>query len=226
MEEAARLLLAAEHPMLMVGDNVSVADAQPEAAAVAEALGAPMFECYASEFNVSARHPLYVGSVNFVTPGPVRATLEGCDVLLVAGAPLFRLIFPEPDTTPLPAGTTVIQIDLDAWELGKNITPAMAVLADPKAALAELAEQIRRLRTPAQARVAEERAAQIGERTKAQRGRTGRTRRRAGTPCPSARPASCTRSGTRYRMTPWCSPKPSPTRSISRRPSLRPSPAG
>jgi benzoylformate decarboxylase len=171
MEDAARRLLAAEHPMVMVGDNVAVADAQPEAAAVAEALGAPIFECYASEFNVSARHPLYVGSVNFVTPGPVRAILESCDALLVAGAPLFRLIFPEPDTTPLRAGTTVIQIDLDAWELGKNITPAMAVLADPKAALAELAEQIRRLRTPAQARVAEERAARIGERTKAQRAR-------------------------------------------------------
>jgi benzoylformate decarboxylase len=171
MEAIARRLLAAEHPMVMVGDNVAVADAQAEAALVAEALGAPIFECYASEFNVSARHPLYVGSVNFVTPGPVRAALEGCDTLLVAGAPLFRLIFPEPDTTPLPAGTTVLQIDLDAWELGKNITPAMAVLADPRAALAELAEQIRRLRTPAQARVAEQRAAAIGARTKAQRGR-------------------------------------------------------
>jgi benzoylformate decarboxylase len=171
MEAIARRLLAAEHPMVMVGDNVAVADAQAEAALVAEALGAPIFECYASEFNVSARHPLYVGSVNFVTPGPVRAALEGCDTLLVAGAPLFRLIFPEPDTTPLPAGTTVLQIDLDAWELGKNITPAMAVLADPRAALAELAEQIRRLQTPAQARVANERAAAIGARTKAQRGR-------------------------------------------------------
>jgi benzoylformate decarboxylase len=171
MEEAARLLLAAEHPMVMVGDNVAVADAQGEATAVAEALGAPIFECYASEFNVSARHPLYVGSVNFVTPGPARAALESCDVLLVAGAPLFRLIFPEPETTPLRAGTKVIQIDLDAWELGKNITPTLAVLADPRAALAELAEQVARLRTPDQARRAEARAARIGERTRAQRGR-------------------------------------------------------
>jgi benzoylformate decarboxylase len=171
MEEAARLLLAAEHPMVMVGDNVSVADAQAEAAALAEALGAPIFECYASEVNVSTRHPLYLGSINFVSPGPVRATLERCDALLVAGAPLFRMIFPEPDATPLRAGTTVIQIDVDPWELGKNITPAMAVLADPRAALAELAEQVRRLQTPAQKRVAEERTAAIGERTKAQRAR-------------------------------------------------------
>jgi benzoylformate decarboxylase len=171
MEEAARLLLAAERPMVMVGDNVSVADAQGEAAAVAEALGAPIFECYASEFNVSSRHPLYVGSINFVSPGPVRAMLEPCDVLLVVGAPLFRLIFPEPDATPLRTGTKVIQIDLDTWELGKNLTPTMALLADPKAALGELAEQIHRVRTPAQGRVADERRTHIGERINAQRGR-------------------------------------------------------
>jgi len=85
--EAARLLLAADRPMLMLGDSIALAGAQAEAAAVAESLGAPIFECYASDFNISAKHPLYLGAVNFVVPGPVRATLAGCDALLVAGAP-------------------------------------------------------------------------------------------------------------------------------------------
>jgi benzoylformate decarboxylase len=171
MAEVARLLLAAARPMVMAGDSIALAEAQAELAAVAEALGAPIFECYASEFNVSSKHPLYVGSVNFVSPGPVRAALEGCDALLVAGAPLFRLIFPDPEQSPLPAGCRVVQIDIDGAELGKNFTPDLALLADPRAALAELAEQIRRQRTPAQAAVAEARAAQIGERTRAQRAR-------------------------------------------------------
>lgn len=171
MAEVARVLLAAERPMVMAGDSVALAEAQAEVAAVAEALGAPIFECYASEFNVSAKHPLYLGSVNFVTPGPVRAALEGCDALLVAGAPLFRLIFPDPERSPIPAGCTVVQIDIDGAEIGKNFTPALALLADPKAALAELAEQMRRGRTPGQARAAEARAAAIGDRTRAQRAR-------------------------------------------------------
>jgi benzoylformate decarboxylase len=171
MADVAKRLLAAERPMLMVGDSVALAEGQAEVAALAEVLGAPVFECYASEFNVSTRHPLYLGSVNFVVPGPVRATLEGCDALLVVGAPLFRLIFPDAERSPLPAGCTVMQIDIDAWEIGKNVTPAIAVQADPKAALAELAEQVRRLRTPAQASTAEARALAIGERTRAQRAR-------------------------------------------------------
>jgi benzoylformate decarboxylase len=177
--EAARLLLRADRPMVMAGDSVALADAQPELAAVAEALGAPIFECYASDFNVSAKHPLYLGSINFVGPGPVRTMLEGCDALLVAGAPVFRLLFPEPDRSPIPPGCPVIQIDIDAWEIGKNVTPTLGLLADPRAALAELAEQITRRRTPDQARVAGARAATIGERTRARRARYWEEARKA-----------------------------------------------
>src|SRR4029077_19481531 len=62
--EVARLLLGAAQPMLMLGDSIALAGAQAEAAAVAELLGAPIFECYASDWNVSAEHPLYLGAIN------------------------------------------------------------------------------------------------------------------------------------------------------------------
>lgn len=170
MAEVAALLLAAERPMLMVGDAVALADAQPEVVALAETAGVPVFECYASEFTMPASHPLNQGALNFVTPGPLRAALEGCDLLLVVGAPMFQLIFPEVQS-PVPAGTKVVQIDINPWEIGKNVSPDLAFLADPKAALAELADQVRRKRTPQQARVAAERAEKIGERNKAARAR-------------------------------------------------------
>ena len=170
MAEVAALLLAAERPMLMVGDGVALADAQPEVVALAEAAGLPVFECYASEFTMPASHPLNQGALNFVTPGPLRTTLEGCDLLLVVGAPMFQLIFPEVHS-PVPAGTKIVQIDINPWEIGKNVSPDLAFLADPKAALAELVDQVRRKRTPQQARIATERAEKIGERTKAARAR-------------------------------------------------------
>ncbi len=169
MGEVAAMLLAARKPMLMVGDSVSLADAQPEVVALAELAGVPIFECYASEFNVPATHPLYLGNLNFVTPKPLMAALDGCDLLLVVGAPMFQLIFPDPERSPVPAGTKVVQIDVNPWEIGKNLTPDLAFLADPKAALAELAEQLHRRRSPEQARGAAARAEQIGERTRAAR---------------------------------------------------------
>jgi benzoylformate decarboxylase len=170
MAEVAALLLAAERPMLMVGDGVALAEAQPEVVALAEVAGLPVFECYASEFTMPASHPLNQGGLNFVTPEPLRATLEGCDLLLVVGAPMFQLIFPEPQS-PVPAGAKIVQIDINPWEIGKNVTPDLAFLADPKAALAELADQVRRQRTPEQARIATARAQKVGERTKAARAR-------------------------------------------------------
>jgi thiamine pyrophosphate-dependent acetolactate synthase large subunit-like protein len=172
MAEAAALLAAAQHPLLMAGDSIALADAQPELAALAELAGVPMFECYASEFNVAATHPLYLGSIDFVAPRALRAILADCDVLLVAGAPMFQLIFPDPES-PIPPATKIVQIDVNPWEIGKNVTPDLACLADPKAALAELAEQLRRRRTPEQARAAAARAERIGERTRTARRRAG-----------------------------------------------------
>ena len=170
MADVAKLLLAAGKPMMMVGDSVALTDAQPEVVALAEVAGLPVFECYASEFNMPAKHPLNLGAVNFVTPGPLKATLEGCDLLLVVGAPMFQLIFPEAES-PIPSATKVVQIDINPWEVGKNITPDLSFLADPKAALAELTEQVKRQRTAEQARVVAARAEAIGEKTKTARAR-------------------------------------------------------
>jgi thiamine pyrophosphate-dependent acetolactate synthase large subunit-like protein len=170
MGEVAALLLAARRPILMVGDTIALADAQAEVVALAELCGLPIFQCYASEFNVPATHPLSLGDVNFVSPDALRATLEGCDVLLVVGAPMFQLIFPDPES-PVPAGTTIAQIDVNPWEIGKNVTPDLACLADPKAALTELAEQVRHRRSPEQARAATARADRIGADTAAARAR-------------------------------------------------------
>jgi thiamine pyrophosphate-dependent acetolactate synthase large subunit-like protein len=170
LAEVAKLLVGAQKPMLMVGDGVAFADAQPEVVALAELAGVPIFECYASEFTAPASHPLHLGALNFVTPGPLKAALDGCDLLLVVGAPMFQLIFPDAES-PIPAGTKVVQIDVNPWEVGKNVTPDLSFLADPKAALAELCEQVRRHQTPDQSRAAAERAQKIGERTKAARAR-------------------------------------------------------
>ena len=159
LAEVAELLVNARCPMLMVGDSVALAEAQVEVGLVAELLGAPIFECYASEFNISARHPLNLGSVDFVSPGSIRSTLADCDVLFVVGAPVFQLIFPEPEQPAIGPNTRLIQLDCFTHELGKNVRPDIALLGDPKSGLAELAELIRQRQTGASAQAALERRA-------------------------------------------------------------------
>src|SRR6185503_11535035 len=91
-------------------------------------------------------------------------------LLLVVGAPMFQLIFPDAES-PVPVGTKIVQIDVNPWEIGKNIAPDLSFLADPKAALAELTEQVRRHRTGDQTRTAADRAQKIGEQTRTSRSR-------------------------------------------------------
>src|SRR5581483_2670382 len=140
---AAELLLAARRPMILAGDRVALAEAQAELVDLAELIGAPIFENYASEFNVPAAHPLNLGPIPF-TGGPagLRERLADCDVLLCVGAPLFQIIFPS--TEPVLAPTTkLIQIDAVSWELNKNIPADLTMLCDPKSALADLSTAIR-----------------------------------------------------------------------------------
>ena len=157
LAEVADLLVTARRPMLMVGDSVALSDAQAEVVVVAELLGAPMFECYASEFNVAASHPLNLGSVDFVSPKSIRSTLAECDVLFVVGAPVFQLIFPDPEAPAIGPQTRLIQLDSFTHELGKNVRPDVALLGDPKSGLAELADLIRERQTATVAQEALER---------------------------------------------------------------------
>ena len=157
LRAAADLLAKAKSPMLMVGDSVNAAGAQEEAAALAELIGAPIFECYASEYNVASSHPLNLGSVNFVTPKDITATLANCDVLMVVGAPLFQMIFPDPERGVLAPGTKVVQLDTYTHEIGKNVRPDVALVGDPKAGLAELTEFIQPKQSTAERKDADER---------------------------------------------------------------------
>jgi benzoylformate decarboxylase len=161
---AADLLAKAKSPMLMVGDSVNAAGAQAEATALAEVIGAPIFECYASEYNVPTSHPLNLGSVDFVSPKNIRATLADCDVLLVVGAPLFQLIFPEAELGVVAPGTKVVQLDTFTHELGKNVRPDVALLGDPKAGLAELTELIQHKQSASERNAAVDRRAKAEER--------------------------------------------------------------
>jgi benzoylformate decarboxylase len=149
LAEVADQLVRAQRPMLMVGDSIALAEAQAEVAQVAELLGAPIFECYASEFNVPACHPLNLGSVDFVSPQTIRSTLAECDVLFVVGAPVFQLIFPDPVHPVIGPHTRLIQLDCFTHEIGKNVRPDIALLGDPKSGLAELAGLIRERQTGA-----------------------------------------------------------------------------
>src|SRR5262249_34589596 len=122
---------------------------------IAEQLGAQVWNTVLfGAFNFPNTHAQYRGEL----PGEhaaIRRALGKADVVLASGAELLDEVFYTADS-PLPEGWALIQVDNAAWTIGKNITPTLSLLADPKLALQELSEVV----IPSMSETAQQQAAQ------------------------------------------------------------------
>ena len=145
LERLADRLLAAGCPVLLAGHEVATSDALEEAAAVAEALGAPVYQqtvCDGAHF--LSEHPAFMGGLSR-EQRDVRDTLAPYDLMFCMGSDVLRMsVFSETD--PLPDGMALVQVGLRDWEMGKNYPAEIALRADVKETLAALAAVIGRKR--------------------------------------------------------------------------------
>jgi benzoylformate decarboxylase len=146
VEEAAAVLAQAKRPLIMAGDAVAHGKAHAELIELAELIGAPVYtEIVPSTASFPASHPLFRGAIARMQ-GPVRKVLEQYDVLFSVGADLFTLSLPS-DIEPMPKGLTLIHLDNDPWEIGKNYPAKVAILGDPKTTLPDITEALRKRMT-------------------------------------------------------------------------------
>ncbi|MGW1638682.1 thiamine pyrophosphate-binding protein [Streptomyces lavendulae] len=159
---AAALLAGAARPVVLVGDGVALSGAQAELVAVAELLGADVFEVDSSEVNIAASHPLRRGQTGHMF-GPHSKELVGnADAVLIVGTYVFPEVFPELEN-PFRPGAKVVHIDLNAYEIAKNHPVDLGLAADPRHALRALAGVLDQRLTPAQRAAA---AARLDVRTR------------------------------------------------------------
>ncbi|MDK9496751.1 thiamine pyrophosphate-binding protein [Streptomyces katrae] len=174
---AAELLAGAENPVVLVGDGVALSGAQAELAAVAELLGADVYEVDSSEVNIAASHPLRRGQTGHMF-GPHSKELVGrADGVLIVGTYVFPEVFPELEN-PFRPGAKVVHIDLNAYEIAKNHPVDLGLAADPRHALRALAGVLEQRLTPARRAAA---AARLEVRTR-ERARAALERPDDGTP--------------------------------------------
>ncbi len=132
VREAAKILLAAKQPMIVIGSGAL--DAGPELLAVAERLQAPVVAKRKGKGLISAEHYL---SQNL----PAGHRLWGdADAVLAVGT---RLKMPLTEWGHDDA-LKIVRIDIDAEELTRIVQPDVGILADAKAALGALSEELER----------------------------------------------------------------------------------
>lgn len=160
VEELARVLAAAQRPLIFAGDGIAYADAQAELTRVAELLGAEVWEADAGEVSMRYNHPLYQGMTGHMFGSASLPITQRGDINLICGTYMLPEVFPELGEIFNPAAK-VIHIDLDAYAIGQNHRVDHAVLADPKTTLALLGDALAALMTPAQQQAARARSDEL-----------------------------------------------------------------
>jgi len=165
---AAALLAKSERPVIIAGDAVMQSRAHQELAALAEALGAPVYcEFVPNTASFPSSHPLYRGSMTRSQPG-VREVLDKHDLLFSVGGDLFTWSLPS-NVNPWPAGLPLIHLDTDPWQIGKNYPAQVGILGDPKATLPDITKALGERMSAAQKGAAAARLKSASEAIKADR---------------------------------------------------------
>jgi benzoylformate decarboxylase len=130
-------ILKAQRPVIIAGDEIVKSDALDEAAQLAEALGAPAYQCstpYGAHF--LSENPCFMGALSRLQK-QVREVLSPYDLMIVLGAdPLRMSVYSEVD--PMPDGMGIVQVGLVDWDLAKNYGAEIALKADVKETLRAL----------------------------------------------------------------------------------------
>jgi acetolactate synthase-1/2/3 large subunit len=137
IERAARVLGAAERPLVLAGGGVIAGAAWEELQRLAETLEAPVIMTGNARGALSDRHHLALNSRALAELGP------DADAVLIAGSRVASGLM----QLQLPAwlqGKSVVRIDIDPEEIARSFQPDISILADVKLALASLAGRVER----------------------------------------------------------------------------------
>lgn len=129
---AARLLASARRPVIVVGGGAERAGAAGATAQLAAALGAPVAAAWQRKAAFSDGDPAFIGALGFGALSVTERALREADVVLSLGCRFSQ--FTSAGYTLLPESCSLIQVDVDAEELGRVYSPAVGLVGDARAA--------------------------------------------------------------------------------------------
>ncbi len=149
--EAARLLAAAQRPVVYAGNGVALSDAVDELAALARALRAPVATTLMGKGLFPEDDPLSVGTTGIWGTRAANETTRTADVIVAIGTAFGEADCSSwrPEHTFAIPGSTLIQIDIDPTEIGKSYPVDVGIVGDAKATLQALVTQLGKAPRPA-----------------------------------------------------------------------------
>ena len=135
VERAARLLAEARRPILLAGGGVHLSQAADALATFADALNLPVAHTMTGKGAIACTSPLSAGLFGRYDR-IANGLIAEADLILVAGCKLGE-IATKRYTVP-PRGKRIVHIDIDASEIGRTLSPEIALWGDVRETVRDL----------------------------------------------------------------------------------------
>lgn len=139
IKKALTAIGAARRPILCCGGGVVLAGARDELIAFAEKSGIPVVSTMMGIGVVPMDSPLYLGMIGMHGHPNANRAMAEADLVLLCGARVGDRAVSAPEQ--LGKKATIVHIDIDPAEIGKNVTAHIPIVGDIRLVLREFAEK-------------------------------------------------------------------------------------
>src|SRR3989475_10059361 len=138
--EAARLIAAAQRPLLMVGHGVILADAYAEIRALAERTGIPVITTLLGISAFPECHPLHLGMPGMHGEVHVNRAIQQADLIVGIGLRFDDRV--TGNTAAFAPRARIVHVDRDPAEIGKNVKVTVGIAGDARDVTRRLIEAV------------------------------------------------------------------------------------
>lgn len=140
VDTAAEMIKAAEKPFIFVGGGGVISGASKEIAELAHKIQAPVCDSLMGKDAFSGEDSLYTGMLGMHGTKTSNLGVSQCDLLIVLGARFSDRVTGNAKTFAKQA--KILQLDVDAAEINKNVIVDAYIVGDLKESLRRLLEEI------------------------------------------------------------------------------------
>ena len=140
LDQAAKLISEAEKPFIFVGGGAITSGAAEELRKFAHTINSPVTDSMMGKGAFSGEDELYTGMLGMHGTKTSNLGVTKCDLLITVGARFSDRV--TGNTAKFAQNAKIIQIDVDAAEINKNIKVDCSIIGDVKEVLKELNKKI------------------------------------------------------------------------------------
>lgn len=142
LEIVAEYIRESQKPFIYLGGGAIISEAYEEVAEFAGLIDAPVCDTLMGKGGFDGRSPRYTGMIGMHGTKASNLGVSRCDLLIALGARFSDRVTGNP--RKFAENARIVQIDIDAAEINKNIRVDMGIVGDLKAVLSRLNKKLKK----------------------------------------------------------------------------------